>query len=68
MKELWDKVCSAFPVNHRSPVTAGLSFIFSRSDTTIDVNFCRAKKDPINVSIRSKGNSGDVCVVLASEN
>ena len=67
VNELWDKVCSAFPVDHRSPVTAGLSFIF-RSDTTIDVNFCRAKKDPITVSIRSRVNSGDVCVALASEN
>lgn len=67
VNELWDKVCGAFPVDHRSPVTAGLSFIF-QSDTTIDVNFCRATKDPINVSNGSKVNSGDVCVALASEN
>lgn len=67
VNELWDKVCSAFPVDHRSPVTAGLSFIFQRvtpQSTSISVD----QKDPINVSNGSKGNSGDVCVALASEN
>ena len=57
-------------IPRRSPVSRHRrsQFYFSASDTTIDVNFCRAGKDPITVSVRSKVNSGDVCVALASEN
>lgn len=67
VNEPWDKVCRAFPVDHRSPVTAGLSFIFRRVTPQSNVNFCRVTNEPISVSIHSKGNSGDVCVALASE-